>query len=258
MQSIQESSEGDTYSTVEPQRGQSSQDTYDDGTTAVHHDWPRPIWPPINSPGYTISQLDSENSKRVSSLGPLPPHDTWEYYYARIVHFLSWLHKLPWMDERIVNDYIPARDGRGGFGAERPKTNWYKPKQRKGVDNEKGASISPPAVLIVPATPQTNVSSNYFTYGVAPIPPAFVGQAAIRSPLSDSAATAIRPTHTPLTATSGGLPYMSPGMSSHGMGRHEMTYSWYSDSPQQWPPYMSQLSSPQTRLGTEIYSPERR
>lgn len=217
---------------------------------------------PISSPMYTNSQLDSRNSKGESFLGPLPPDDTWAYYYARIAHFLMWLHKLPWSEERIVSDFIPSRDGRGGFGAERPVNAWYKSKNRKGrMDNEKGTSISPPGVIIVPATPQSGSGSGYYSYGVAPIPPLPVIPV-MQSPLSDGAVTAIRPTHTPMTATSAGLPYASPGMSSHGMGRHELTYSWYSESNQPWPQYLSQFSSPQTqthtRLGTDIYFPERR
>lgn len=215
----------------------------------------------MSSPSYTNSQLDSRNSKEASSLGPMPPDDTWAYYYARVIHFLVWLRNLPWTEERIVNDFVPARDGRGGFGAERPVNAWYKPKKRKGgADNEKGPSVSPPGIVIVPASPQSGLSS-YYAYGVAPVPPPpTMGPPFVTSPLSDGAVTAIRPTHTPMTGTSAGLPYGSPGMSSHGMGRHELTYSWYSDTPPQWPPNFSQFSSPQThmRADTDLYSPERR
>ncbi|KAI0704845.1 hypothetical protein BC835DRAFT_702487 [Cytidiella melzeri] len=264
LDDISESVEEDNANAIEPQRNQSSQDTYDDGTTAVHHDWSLADWPPMRSPIHTSSQPDSRHSNSESSMRPLPPEDTWAYYFARIAHFAAWLRDLPWSEERIVADFVPARDGRGGFGAERPVNAWYKPKTRKGqYDNEKGSnSISPPAVLVVPATPQSGLSPNYYSYGVAPVPPPPIASSVLRSPLSDDAVTAIRPMRTPMTATSAGLPYNSPGMSSHGMGRHELTYSWYSDSPQQWPPYLSQFSSPQTqthtRLGTEIYLPDRR
>lgn len=242
----------DTFGTESPQPGPSSRDTYDDGTTAVHHEYPRPVWP-INSDTYTESHFESRSSQVESLLGPLPPDDTWAYYYARIMLFMDHIRKLPWSSHRIVHDYVPARDGRGHFGENRPPNAWYKPRSRKG-DAEK-ATLSPPDVIIVPATPQT---TSYFSsmhgYGIAPVPPPLLVPT-VTSPFSDGAVTAIRPTHTPMTATSGGFGYASPGMSSHGMGRHELSMSWYSSSPQQWLPHHSEMSSPQTRMtmGTEPY-----
>lgn len=158
-----------------------------------------------------------------------------------------------------MNDFVPARDGRGGFGEKRPVSTWYKPKKRKSNTNGEKGNVVVPGVIIVPATPQSTQSSNYFGYGygVAPIPPPPVLDVPIiASPSSDGDATAIRPTHTPMSVTSAGLPYMSPGMSSHGLGSQEVTYSWYSSTPMQWPAYLSQVSSPQTqtRIGTGMYS----
>lgn len=220
------------------------------------------MWP-INSPACTNSQLDSRTSKAESSMAPLPPADTWDYYIARIILFFAHIWSLPWSSPRIVNDYVPARDGRGHYGERKPITEWYKPKTRnKARDAEKAASLSPPAVVVVPATPEGSYLSSTYGYGGAPMhmpmpPPSMpMGPPVIPSPYSDGAVTAIRPLRSPMSGTSAGIGYSSPGMSSHGQGRHELSYSWYSSSPQPWPPYASDMSLAQTRMtmGTELYS----
>lgn len=48
---------------------------------------------------------------------------------------------------------------------------------------------------------------------------------------TDDAATAVRPLQTPMTTTSAGYAFPSPGASSHGHGRHVASYSWYFSSP---------------------------
>ncbi|KAI0094652.1 hypothetical protein BDY19DRAFT_988468 [Irpex rosettiformis] len=258
---------------VESQRGhQSSQDTYNDGTTAVAHNpnWPQPVWPNLNFPVYSSSQVASQYSVRESSLGPLPPEDTWAYYYARIVYFLIWLRDLPWSEERIVSDFVPARDGRGGFGKERPVNKWYRPKNKQVLsDKEKlTSSLSPPMVLVVPATPPYGSNGSYGFSGGPVFPslpsvgPPVLPTPVLPSPLLDSA-TAIRPTHTPRSATSAGPSLMSPGMSSQGAGRQELTYSWYSGQTQPWLSHFPRFAPPQTqtpsRLGsTDVYSSDGR
>lgn len=145
-----------------------------------------------------------------------------------------------------MNDYVPARDGRGRYGETKPAVAWYKPRNRHGPDGEKGTS-HPPGVFVVPATPQS--SGQYTgTFGIAPLPPPPQPMPSFYS----DAATAVRPLRTPMTVTSAGIAYPSPGMSSHGLGRHELTYSWYSSTPPEWPhpqAYLSEISSPQTRMG---------
>lgn len=252
---------------VESHRGQSSSDTYD-GTTAVNHNlaWPQPVWPVLNNITNPETPPISQYSERVSSFGPLPPEDTWAYYCARIVHFLIWLRELPWSEERIVNDFVPARDGRGGFGKQRPANQWYKPKSKKEqFDNEKlASSVSPPMVLVLPATPVSGLSNGPILPPFASNGPPVIPAPVIPSPFSDSAVTAIRPTHTPRSVTSAGLSYMSPGMSSHGQGRQELTYSWYSgpETAQAWQSYFPQFRSPQantqSQFGTDIYSSDGR
>ncbi len=218
---------------------------YDDGTTFVNHEMPAPAPIPIlRSPGmYTDSRLTSEYSKE-SSNEPLPPDDTWAYYIRRIQIFIHDIRKLPWSTPRIVHDYIPSQDGRGRYGESKPAISWYTPSNR--LHQEK-TNFPPPNVHVVPPTPTSYINSGY---GVAPLPSHI---SAFPSPYSEGAATAIRPSRTPMTATSAGMGFPSPGLSSHGNGRQVQTYSWYMSSPQQYPPpnFQSDASTPRTGLGFE-------
>lgn len=226
-----------------------------EGTTAVNHGAPFAALaqpPPTGIHTYLGSQTEStDSSSRVESSAdiPLPPKDTWGYYMAIFLLLIAHIRKLPWSSHRIVDDYVPARDGRGGYGEKKPVVSWYKPRNRD-KDAEKTTSISPPQLFVLPPTPQSG------TY----ISPAYLPQAqnlVLRSPYSE-ATTAIRPTRTPMTATSAGLAYMSPGASSHGLGRHSVSYSWYSSSPQQQPwqaMYASEMSTPQPHAVGGYFSP---
>ena len=227
---------------------------YDDGTTAVHHEQEFMQMPqPHIQPDYSDAQSGSRLSKAESSNLPLPPKDTWVYYWALILFLIHHIRNLPWTDDRIVDDYVPARDGRGGYGARKPTVSWYKPRKRAGDAEKASTVITPPQLYVVPATPQsgTVLSSMY----AAPPPPAVV----VPSPYSD-ATTAIRPVRSPLTATSRGMSVVSPGASSHGLGRQELSYSWYSSSPQQFPwqhpsAYGSEMSTPQTHATSGYFVP---
>ncbi|KIP11991.1 hypothetical protein PHLGIDRAFT_397548 [Phlebiopsis gigantea 11061_1 CR5-6] len=226
-------------------------EAYDDGTTAMHHEQDFMQMPqPHIQPDYSDSQT---SSKAESSNLPLPPKDTWVYYWAIILLLVHHIRNLPWTDDRIVDDYVPARDGRGGYGAQKPTVSWYKPRKRARDTEKAGAVITPPQLYVIPATPQsgTVLSSMY----AAPVQPAVV----IPSPYSD-ATTAIRPTRTPLTSTSGGRSMISPGASSHGLGRQELSYSWYSSSPQHFPwqhpsAYGSEMSTPRTHVAGGYFVP---
>lgn len=226
-------------------------EVYDDGTTAVNHEqhFPQMLQPQIQVV-YNDSQLGSESKTESTNL-PLPSKDTWAYYWAIILLLIHHIRKLPWSDARIVDDYVPVRDGRGGYGAQKPAVSWYKPRKRDG-DMEKVATISPPQLYVVPATPQSGTFLSS-TYGAPTSQPAVF----VSSPYSE-ATTAIRPTRTTLTATSAGMSMMSPGASSHEQSRQEVSYSWYSSSPQQFPwqhpyGYDSEMSTPQTHVGSGYF-----
>ena len=222
-------------------------EVFEDGTTVVPQQGFRPMPQPQIRPAYSDSQLTSEYSRTESINLPLPPSDTWAYYWAIVLLLIYHIRKLPWSDTRIVDDYVPARDGRGGYGAQKRTVSWYQPKRRAG-DVEKVTSISPPRLYVVPATPQSGTHLSSMSREFPPEPAPVI----VPSPYSD-ATTAIRPTRTPLTVTSMGMSMMSPGASSHGLSRQELSYSWYSSSPQQFPwqhPYSheSEMSTPQAHM----------
>ncbi|EKM61011.1 uncharacterized protein PHACADRAFT_204159 [Phanerochaete carnosa HHB-10118-sp] len=197
------------------------------------------------TPTYMDSEASSEHSKAESIHIPLPPPDTWEYYRVLIIIFFLRIWRLPWSSHRIVRDYVPARDGRARkAGHQKVVESWYKPKNRK--DDMEKPNISPPHLLIVPATPQPGsiLSGAYSSALPQPV--------VIPSPYSE-ATTAIRPMRTPGTVTSAGMNLPSPGMSSHGQGYQSVRYSWYSSSPQHYPwqyPFQSSFTSPQTYIDT--------
>lgn len=214
---------------------------YDDGTTAVHHERSPVVMPipvPFSNPS-TVRDSNSRQSKEGSMDIPMPPADTWAYYMCLIQLFFLHIWNLPWSDPRIVEDYVPSRDGRGGYGETKSATSWY---MRKRGEVEK-MGPSPPPVYVLPPTPQSGsyLSQAFFTPGLRPVIP---------SSYSD-ATTAIRAARTPMTATSAGVTLPSPGASSHGLGQHSIRYSWYSSSPQQYPAnlYGSEFTSPQTTTG---------
>ena len=197
---------------------------------------------------YSDSDASSERSKAESTHTPLPPVDTWEYYWVLIILFFAHIWRLPWSSHRIVKDYIPVRDGRyRRTGQAKVVESWYKPKKRK-KDLEK--TVVSPQFLVVPATPESGSMLSGAYSSAIPQPP-------VTPSLYSDATTAIRPTRTPMTVTSAGMNLPSPGMSSHGQGPQSVRYSWYSSSPQHWPwhypsqgLFQSSLTSPQTYVDT--------
>ncbi|KAJ3552061.1 hypothetical protein NM688_g4355 [Phlebia brevispora] len=116
----------------------------------------------VSSPTYTNSALESRNSKDVSIDIPLPPEDTWAYYIRRVQIVLIYVWNLPWSSARIVNDYVPARDGRSRYN-EKPRVPWYTP--RGGAtnrDEEKLVQPAPviPEFFILPPTPTTTLGTD--------------------------------------------------------------------------------------------------
>lgn len=169
----------------------------------------------------------------------LPPfEDTWEWYWMRILLWFTFIRSLPWSAPRIVNDYVmetAGRDFRGGKKSMKPATreSWYKPRTNP-QDVEKPVISAP--IVFLPATSQSPGAYHRS---------AFTQHIPMPTPYSE-AATAIRPTRTPMTVTSAAMDFPSPGASSHGQGRQAMSYSWYSTSAQDYPWQPSHLFSPQT------------
>jgi hypothetical protein len=210
--------------------------SYDEGTTTVHYAEPSFLY---MRPEGSAPFRDSTMEYVPDDDDPPPFEDTWEWYRMRILLWVDYIRSLPWAAPRIVNDYVretAGRDYRGGRKTmkSRTKESWYKPKQ--GAQNIEKPVISPPMLFVPPSQ-----AAAYF----ASTNPSAVPQSAFtaQTPYSE-AATAIRPTRTPMTVTSAAMSFPSPGASSHGGGRQAMSYSWYSTSPQEYPWQPSHLLTP--------------
>ena len=234
---------------------------------------PRPIFPPyrnstvsesnldeFGSPVYRNSDLDPPTPKEGSEDAAAPPKDTWAYYVYLAETFFIHIYNLPWSSPRVVSDYVPMRHGRSK-GRKTP-VSWYAPRGILPQVVEKvvqpvvfiaptppsGDTPGLPELMVMPPTPTLGLTSSEFggsgDYG--PPRPAYVLPESV---YSSDAATAVRPTRSPMTATSVGYGFPSPGASSHGQGRHAASYSWYYSSPPPFQPFGQYYEATETATG---------
>lgn len=254
-----------------------------DGTTAVHE----PMYQPsmnssIMSTPVQVGATELTDYEKTNTPYPFtnPEDKTLMSYVDRLHRLFTDVCNLPWMSLQVVEQYIPADDSSRGRYRKGEPVSWYSPKRRKeklhiDLVGSPALPSPPPMIQTIPPTPTlSGVYSRFSGITRSPAPsagrltltasqytyaPTHTHRTYSRAP-SESAATAFRELRSPGVATTVSA-YPSPGASSHGMGQHSISESFHYASPprnfQPYPSVASALSSPpQTRLGTDLYSPK--
>ncbi|TCD69078.1 hypothetical protein EIP91_008976 [Steccherinum ochraceum] len=153
----------------------------------------------------------------------------------RVGKFVKDFTHLPWISGRVSEEYQPAQSHRAQVA--KPAGSWYTQRGHTQLDLLAGpAPVKPRTQERSRAVPQQTKQPRPRT---RPKPQ--------RRPTGESEGiTAIRPTRTPASGTSGGIQPISPGASSHGQGSHSYAYSYYYPTPQPMYVYPSAVS-PQHR-----------
>ena len=106
---------------------------------------------------------------------------------------------------------------------------------------------------VVPSEGRLTLTASQYTYA-----PTHTHRSHSRAP--SESGTAFREMRSPGIATTVSAAYPSPGASSHGLGRHSISESLHYASPgrnmRPYPSVASAMSSPQTHLGAEYFTPK--
>lgn len=156
---------------------------------------------------------------------------------------LGGLRRLPWISTRVAAEYVPSESTRAQF--DKPVGSWYSKHNPEKLD-----LLETPIVKRAP--PRQKHRQDRRPVDSEPRPEVHTPHRSGRRhhhhrrehhPRSEGGATAIRPTRTPASATSGGVLPTSPGASSHGLDSHSYSCNYYY-SPQQ-PLYLYPQAIPQ-------------
>ncbi|KAH8102057.1 hypothetical protein BXZ70DRAFT_930020 [Cristinia sonorae] len=256
-------------------------DNYD-GTTAVHEPMDgHATDPSVMSTPLQVGSTDIADYEKTNTPYPFtnPEDKTLRSYVDRIHRLFTDIYYLPWVSIQVAADYFPAEDSLRGRYRKSEPVSWYspkRPKEKPEVDlmASPTSSLSPPPMIqTIPPTPTlSHIYSNFSGITRSAVPsdgrltltasqytyaPTHTHRSHSRVP--SESGTAFREIRSPGIATVSAA-YTSPGMSSHGAGRHSISESVYYASPsaqRPFPSVASALSSPpQDRLDPRYYGPK--
>ena len=170
----------------------------------------------------------SDYAKMDSPIRFAPPDTSFSEHISRVQRFFHDVKNLPWTSERVALDYEPSRSHRAHTGKDKAKGSWYAANKHQDID-----------LLAGPLPPSARQAAAFRLRT-----PDGATDASMRS-VSRAAAPHPHDMRTPMGSymTSPGM-VSSPGASSHGMGQHQMSYSYYFAPPQPLYVYPSPMTSP--------------
>ncbi|KAH8104024.1 hypothetical protein BXZ70DRAFT_678940 [Cristinia sonorae] len=152
--------------------------------------------------------------------------------------FVKEFSHLPWINNRVATEYDPGQSHRAQEAQKHKKSgSWYTKRGQQRLD-----------LLETPSHPKPMRTRDIFAEPHESKNPRSHSHSRSRPHRNHTAAsdvvTAIRPSRTPASATSGGVVPTSPGASSHGRGSHAYSYSYYYSNPQPLYVYPAAVSPP--------------
>ncbi|KAJ3479877.1 hypothetical protein NLI96_g8761 [Meripilus lineatus] len=213
--------------------------------------------PPMNSPVQMelqptedYGQMSSGGGYTADYSGDYTPGESSSGQSINIGKALNGLRRLPWMSTRIAADYKPSSSTRAKF--DKPVGSWYTKPNPERVDLLETNVIrraSPPPTRPREHRrrdrdpPDSETSSQPRSSSSHRPREHRHGHAhnhhrkdKEHNTRSEGGATAVRPTRTPASATSGGVLPTSPGASSHGLASHSHSTNYYYSPTQATPP----------------------